>query len=239
MPGIIITGGSRGIGAALVRRFSQNGWQVLFTYLQSEDAAQALAQSAGAHAFRCDARSEEDHQALLAAASRLFPHGPDALICCAGKAYTGLIQDMTAAEWDDLFAVHVRGAFLATRAFLPGMISRKRGSIVYISSMWGQVGASCEAAYSAAKAALIGLTKAVAKETGPSGVRVNCICPGVIETDMLSNLTAQDLAALQDETPLGRLGKPEDVARAACFLCGEDAAFITGQVLGVNGGFVI
>ena len=163
----------------------------------------------------------------------------DALICNAGTAYTGLFQDMTVDEWDDLFALHSRGAFLATRAFLPGMLSRREGSILYISSMWGQVGASCEVAYSACKAALIGMTKALAKECGPSHVRVNCIAPGVIETDMLSGYSKEDLAALADETPLQRLGNPRDVARAALFLSGREADFITGQVLGVNGGFVV
>ena len=163
----------------------------------------------------------------------------DALICNAGISYTGLLQDMTVSQWDELFAVHVRGAFLATRAFLPGMISRQSGSILYVSSMWGQVGASCEAAYSACKAALIGLGKALAKEAGPSGVRVNCLCPGVIQTDMLREYSQEDLRILADDTPLCRLGTPQDVARAAFFLSSQDASFITGQVLGVNGGFVI
>ena len=239
MPSAVITGGSRGIGQAMVRRFAAEGWRVLFTYLQSEDRARALCEETGAAAVRCDARREADHASLLEEACRLFPAGPDALICSAGIAWTGLLQDMTAAEWDEVFSVNVRGAFLATRAFLPGMISRKSGTILYVSSMWGQAGASCEAAYSASKAALIGLTKALAKETGPSGVRVNCLCPGVIQTDMLRGYTGQDLEALREETPLGRLGTPEDVARSALFLCGEDAAFITGQILGVNGGFVI
>lgn len=239
MPNIVITGGSRGIGAGMVRLFAFQGWQVLFTYRESAERARALADATGAHAFRCDARSEQDHAALLQEAKRLFRGRVDALICNAGTSYTGLLQDMTTEAWDDLFAVHVRGAFLATRAFLPGMISERHGSILYISSMWGQVGASCEAAYSACKAALIGLTKALAKEAGPSHVRVNCLCPGVIDTDMLKEYSADDLNALKDETPLGRLGTPEDIAAAAYFLCGENAAFITGQALGVNGGFVI
>ncbi|MBR1584595.1 MAG: SDR family oxidoreductase [Clostridia bacterium] len=239
MPNVVITGGSRGIGADMVRLFAQKGWRVLFTYLRSGDDAQALSAETGALAVACDARSESDHAALLSAARRYFPGGVQALICNAGTSHTGLLQDMTAAQWDDLFAVHVRGAFLATRAFLPQMISDQAGAIVYISSMWGQTGASCEAAYSACKAALIGLTKALAKEAGPSHVRVNCICPGVIETDMLKAYTPADLEALRQETPLGRLGNPRDVARAALFLCGPEAGFITGQALGVNGGFVI
>ncbi len=238
MQTVLITGGSRGIGAQMVRTFSEKGWQTAFTYLSSEEAARALARETGALTFRCDARREDDTAALADAVQKRFPH-LDALICNAGTAWTGLLQDMDTQTWDDLFAVHVRGAFLATRAFLPGMISRKSGSILYVSSMWGQVGASCEAAYSACKAALIGLGKALAKEAGPSQVRVNVLCPGVIQTDMLREYTPEDLRALREETPLGCLGTPEDAARAAYFLCGPEAGFITGQVLGVNGGFVL
>lgn len=234
----LITGGSRGIGAQIVRCLCSRGWQVAFTYHASSDAADTLARETGALPLCCDARSEEETDRMAQIFSRRFSH-LDALICNAGTAYTGLLQDMTMNAWDDLFALHVRGAFLATRAFLPGMISRQSGSILYISSMWGQVGASCEVAYSACKAALIGMTKALAKEVGPSGIRVNCLAPGVIETDMLSGYSQEDLQALREETPLMRLGTPEDIARAACFLCGGESAFITGQILGVNGGFVI
>ena len=138
-----------------------------------------------------------------------------------------------------MFAVNVDGVFNCTQAVLGGMISEKRGAIVNISSMWGQVGASCEVAYSAAKAAVIGLTKALAKEVGPSGVRVNCVCPGVIDTDMNAALDEETRAALIDETPLERIGTPEDVARAVAYLCSEEASFITGQILGVNGGMII
>ena len=222
----------------MVRLFAEKGWRTAFTYRNSRDQALLLSKETGALAIRCDAGSEEDTAAMAGEVTRAFRR-VDALICSAGTSYTGLLQDMTAAEWDDLFAVHVRGAFLATHAFLPGMISRKSGSILYISSMWGQTGASCEAAYSACKAALIGLGKALAKEAGPSGVRVNCLCPGVIQTDMLREYDADALVALREETPLMRLGTPKDVAQAAFFLCGAEASFITGQALGVNGGFVI
>ncbi|MBE5787742.1 MAG: SDR family oxidoreductase [Clostridiales bacterium] len=235
---VLITGGSRGIGAEMVRHFAQAGCRVAFTYLSSVEKAQALARETDALALRCDARSEADAREMGERLRREWGHA-DAVIVNAGVSHTGLFQDMTAAQWDDLFAVHVRGAFLTAREFLPGMISRQAGSILFVSSMWGQVGASCECAYSACKAALIGLTKSLAKEVGPSHVRVNCIAPGVIDTDMLQGYTQDDLTALCDETPLGRLGTPRDVARAALFLSGEEASFITGQVLGVNGGFVV
>ena len=238
MKTVLITGGSRGIGEAMVRLYAEQGWRVAFTYLNSEEKALTLSWGTGALALRCDAKSEADTAAMAEQVLRKFGH-LDALICNAGISYTGLLQDMTVSQWDELFAVHVRGAFLSTRAFLPGMISRQSGSILYVSSMWGQVGASCEAAYSACKAALIGLGKALAKEAGPSGVRVNCICPGVIQTDMLREYSREELQVLADDTPLCRLGTPQDVARAAFFLSSEDASFITGQVLGVNGGFVI
>ena len=238
MKTVLITGGSRGIGEAMVRLYVDQGWRVAFTYLTSDEKAQTLSRESGALALRCDAKSEADTAAMAEQVVRQFGH-LDALICNAGISYAGLLQDMTVSQWDELFAVHVRGAFLATRAFLPGMISRQSGSILYVSSMWGQVGASCEAAYSACKAALIGLGKALAKEAGPSGVRVNCLCPGVIQTDMLREYSQEDLRILADDTPLCRLGTPQDVARAAFFLSSQDASFITGQVLGVNGGFVI
>ena len=234
----MITGGSRGIGAATVRLFSEKGWRVAFTYKNSQKQALALQKETGALAFRCDAGSEQETAQMAGEVLRVFRHA-DALICNAGVSYTGLLQDMSVSEWDSLFSVHVRGAFLATRAFLPGMISQNSGSILYVSSMWGRTGASCEAAYSACKAALIGLGKALAKEAGPSGIRVNCLCPGVIQTDMLREYPPETLDALRDETPLLRLGMPEDVARAAFFLCGQDASFITGQALGVDGGFAV
>lgn len=235
MKKILITGGSRGIGAACVRLFAGEGRMTAFTYVHSGDDALALARETGALAFRCDQRDEQDVNELKAA----LPFTPDVLVLNAGVSSTGLFQDTTAEEWDRVFDTNVRGSFLIARAFLPGMISRKSGSVIFISSMWGQTGAACECAYSASKAALIGLTKALAKETGPSGVRVNCVCPGVIMTDMMKSYTAEDIAALAEDTPLERNGTPQDVAKAVYFLAGENASFITGQVLPVNGGFVI
>lgn len=239
----LITGGSRGIGAACVRAFAEDGYSVVFLYNRSTEKAGQLVQTLRSEgrdvaACRCDLAESDQIAAVMAEILRSYRH-IDALVNCAGIAHIGLFTDMTVAEWDHLFAVNVRSAFSVTRAVLPGMISRQSGSIVNVSSMWGEVGASCEVAYSATKAALIGMTKALAKEVGPSGVRVNCVTPGVIDTDMNAALTEEDRAALADETPLGRIGTAEEAAKTILFLCGEGAGFITGQVLGVNGGLVI
>lgn len=239
----LVTGGSRGIGAACVRTFARAGYAVVFLYHRSAEKAAALADSLRAEgldaaAYACDVSDPAQVKAAVAEILRVY-HRVDALVNCAGIAHIGLLTDMTEAEWDHLFAVNVRGVFSVTKAVLPGMVSRRTGAIVNVSSMWGEVGASCEAAYSATKAAVIGLTKALAKEVGPSGVRVNCITPGVIDTDMNAQLTAEDRAALAEETPLGRIGTAKEVAKTALFLCGEDASFITGQVVGVSGGLVI
>lgn len=239
----LITGGSRGIGAACVRAFAEAGYAVVFLYNRSEETAQTLVQTLRAEgrdvtAYQCDVSDPERVKATSADILRMY-HRIDTLVNCAGIAHIGLFTDMTEAEWDHLFAVNVRSAFSVTKAVLPGMISRQQGSIVNVSSMWGEVGASCEVAYSATKAALIGLTKALAKEVGPSGVRVNCVTPGVIDTDMNASLTDDDRAALADETPLGRIGDAAEVAKTILFLCSEGASFITGQVVGISGGLVI
>ena len=235
---VLITGGSRGIGEAMARLYADQGWRVAFTYLNSDEKAQSLSRESGALALRCDAKSEAETSVMAEQVLRQFGH-LDALICNAGISYTGLLQDMTVSQWDELFAVHVRGAFLATRAFLPGMVSRQSGSILYVSSMWGQTGGSCETAYSAFKAGLIGFTKALSKECGPSGVRVNCVAPGLIDTDMNRGLDGGAKDEIVSATPLGRIGSPEDCAAAALFLCSPAASFITGQVLGVSGGFLV
>ena len=163
----------------------------------------------------------------------------DVLINNAAVAYQGLITDTTDVIYDRLMDVNMKGAFNATKAVLPGMINRKDGVIINISSMWGEVGASCEVIYSASKAALLGFTKSLAKEVGPSGIRVNCISPGVVDTPMNSAHGERDMEELSNETPLERIGKPEEIAKATLFLASENASFITGQILGVNGGFII
>lgn len=236
----LVTGGSRGIGEAVCRRLAADGYRVIIGYCSGQEEARHLKEElcrmhpAEHEAVKADLRREEEVEAMFRQA------GPvDVLVNNAGIARQTLFTDVSAREWDDLFAVNVRGAFLCTRYALPPMIRKKAGNIIMVSSMWGQVGASCEAAYSAAKAALIGLTKALAKEEGPSGIRVNCVAPGVIATEMNAHLTPDDLAVLREETPLERIGTPEDVAQAVSFLVSERASFITGQVLGVNGGFVV
>lgn len=239
----LITGGSRGIGAACVRLFARSGYAVVFLAKKSADRAQALTDELRAEgldvAFRlCDVSDSAQVASTVHDVLRTYKR-IDALVNCAGIAHIGLFTDMTDAEWDALFGVNVRSVFSVTKAVLPGMISRQAGAIVNVSSMWGEVGASCEVAYSATKAAVIGMTKALAKEVGPSGVRVNVVTPGVIDTDMNAQLTAEDRAQLAEDTPLGRIGLPDEVARTILFLCSEDSAFITGQVLGVSGGLVI
>ena len=242
-PVALVTGASRGIGAACARRFAHAGYSVAILYRSRADLAESLCReliAAGQDAFCLQADVADRNQIFSAVNTVLERYRRiDVLINNAAIAQQMLFTDITEEDWDRMFAVNVKGAFHCTQAVLPGMISRKGGSIVNISSMWGQVGASCEVHYSASKAAVIGMTQALAKEVGPSGIRVNCIAPGVIQTDMNAHLDSETLDALADETPLMRIGTPDEIARAALFLCGEGASFITGQVLGVNGGFII
>ena len=229
---VVITGGSRGIGAATVRLFAARGDTVSFLYEKEHEAAQAVARETGARAICCDVA---DEQAVRRAFAGLG--GVDVLVNNAGICHYGLISQITPDEWRRIFAVNVDGAFYCIRAALPSMLARQSGAIVNISSMWGQVGASCEAAYSATKGALIALSKALAKELGPSHIRVNAVAPGVIQTDMCTNIAHEVLESLREDTPIERLGTPDDIAQAVAYLA--DAPFVTGQVLGVSGGFVI
>ena len=237
--GVLISGGDRGIGAAAARAFYAAGYRVAVLYhTHAEDAAQLEAELPGCRAFQCDVGSRASCEAAFAQAQQALGR-VDVLVCNAGIAQQKLFTDITPAEWQRMLDVNLSGAFHLCQLALPGMIRRKAGRILTVSSMWGQTGGSCEVHYSAAKAGLIGLTKALAKEEGPSGITVNCVAPGVIDTDMMATFTAEDKAALAEETPVGRLGSPAEVARLLVFLAGEDAGYITGQVFGVNGGLVI
>ena len=232
MKHVVITGGSRGIGAAAVELFAARGHDVTFLYAKDHAAAAAVAEKTGAKAVCCDVSDAASVKAAFEAIGDV-----DVLICNAGIAHYGLMSQTSEATWDRVFDVNVKGIYLCVNAAMPAFLKKQSGCIITVSSMWGQVGASCEAAYSASKGAVIALTKALAKELGPSGIRVNCIAPGVIETDMCANLDAETMEELAADTPVGRNGKPEDVAKAMEYL--TQATFVTGQVIPVNGGYVI
>ena len=236
MKKVIITGGSRGIGAATVRRFTQAGATVAFIYRSDDSAAKALSQETGAFAVKGDISSPEQARSATEKCIELLG-GVDVLVNNAGVALIKLFDTVTDEEWRKLLDTNLSGAFYVTRAVAKEMLGQKSGRIINIGSVWGRMGASCEVAYSASKAALRGFTLSLAKELGPSGITVNCIEPGVIATEMNSELDAESITALKDATPLCRLGEPTDVADAVLFLSGEGASFITGQVLGVDGGF--
>ena len=241
MKNALVTGASGGIGQAVARELARRGWGVALHYWKNEASArrleeEILAQGGSARRYQADLTDPAQVEALFVAAEEDFGF-LEGLVNNAGTAWKGLFTDMTLEDWRQVLDSDLTSVFLCCRRALPPMIRRKRGSIVNVSSMWGQVGASCEAAYSAAKAGVIGLTKALAKEEGPSGIRVNCLAPGVVRTPMNGDLSPEDLAALREETPLERIGSPEEIAQAAAFLL--ENTFVTGQVLGVNGGLVV
>ena len=238
MKNVLITGGSRGIGAEMVRAFSRAGYGVAFTYKKNKERAEALALECGALAIYADSLSESDVKGAVERVRRELGE-IYCLINNAGVSSFSLITDVSLALWNETLGVSLTGAFLYSREVIPSMLALREGRIINISSMWGITGASCEAHYSAAKAGLIGLTKALAKELGPSGITVNAIAPGVIDTDMNSALDGESLSELVDSTPVMRLGRVADVAGTAIFLAGEGASFITGDVINVSGGFVI
>ena len=232
MKNVVITGGSRGIGAAAVELFAARGDRVTFLFEKDHEAAEEVVRKTGALALCCDVA---DGEAVKKAFSLV--EDVDILICNAGISMTGLMSSMPEKDWDRIFDVNVKGMYHCINAAMPYFLQKQAGSIVTVSSMWGQVGASCEAAYSATKGAVIALTKALAKELGPSGIRVNCVAPGVILTDMCAFVAPETLQELEEDTPVGRNGTPMDVAKAMVYLA--DAELVTGQVLPVNGGYVI
>ena len=231
---VVITGGSRGIGAAAVRLFARRGDRVWFLYEKNDEAAHAVAAETGALPIRCDVADEVRVTDALSAIPDV-----DVLINNAGIAQIKLFTDITPEEWRQMFAANVDGVYHCCRAAVPHLVRQHSGAIVNVSSIWGLCGASCETHYSAAKAAVIGFTQALAKELAPSGVTVNCVAPGAIDTEMNAHLSPEERRALEEEIPLGRMGTPEEAAAAIAFLAGEDARYFTGQVLSPNGGIVI
>ena len=237
MKNVLITGGSRGIGAECVRSFCDLGCNVYFFYKKSDAEAKKLMEKTNAVGIKCDISNCDDikRDADIVKKSCSI----DILINNAAVSQIKVFQDITESDYDEMFNTNMKGAFMVTKEFIGGMINKKYGRIINISSMWGETGGSCEVHYSASKAALIGFTKALAKEVGPSGITVNCITPGVINTDMNAHLTEEDKQELADETPVMRLGNPSEVVRAVMYFAGEESGFTTGTVLAVNGGIIM
>lgn len=240
----IVTGASRGIGTACAVALAKSGYNVILGYNTNKERAEELAKviisgyGVSCEAVKCDVSEAEDAKNIVALAKSRYS-SLDVLVNNAGISQQKLFTDITDEDWQKMIGVNLTGVFNMCREASKVMVSQKSGNIVNISSMWGQVGASCEVHYSAAKAGVIGLTKALSKELAPSNIRVNCICPGVISTDMMKDFSEEDIAALCEETPMGRLGSPKEIADAVSFMCSDRATFITGQILGVNGGFII
>lgn len=231
MKNVLITGGSRGIGRACVEYFCKQGDRVFFTYNKNTEAAKIVSEETGAVMIKSG-----DVKNIAATVHKYG--GLDILVNNAGIAEQLMFQDITEKKWDDMFNTNIKDMFLITRAFYDDFIEKKSGKIVNVSSIWGISGASCEVHYSASKAAVIGFTKALAKEAGPSGVNVNCVAPGVIDTDMNRNLNSEEKNELINETPVGRMGTAKEIAEIIGFLCSDKADFITGQVITCDGGFL-
>ncbi|MBQ9826696.1 MAG: 3-oxoacyl-ACP reductase FabG [Firmicutes bacterium] len=238
-----VSGASRGIGAACAEELAGNGFDIVINYRSSDAEASEVAakvEALGRKAYLKRFDISDAAAAEKACAEVLSKCGPvDVLVNNAGISISGLVQDMSSDQWDALLSVNLKGMFDLCKGFVPSMVSRKKGCIINISSMWGQTGASFESVYSASKGGVDAFTKALAKELGPSGIRVNAVSPGCILTDMCACYSEQDLKALAEETALGRNGTPQDIANAVVFLASDKASFITGQILGVNGGMVI
>ncbi|HBF2317040.1 TPA: SDR family oxidoreductase [Clostridioides difficile] len=239
----LITGGARGIGKAMSKAFAKEGYNVLVNFNKSENEAKELytilnEKNFSVKLFKANISNREDVEDMVDYCIKEFG-GLDVLVNNAGVSQDKLFTDITDEDWDNMMNINLKGSFYCSQVALKYMISEKKGNIINISSIWGISGASCEVHYSITKAGIIGMTKALAKEVGPSNIRVNSIAPGVINTDMLSGYNEEDIDALVEETPLMRLGTPEDIANCAIFLASDKSNFITGQVISPNGGFVI
>lgn len=239
MKTVLVTGGSRGIGKSIVQKFAENGYNVILNYSKSEEAAYRLSEKySNVKIFKANISNKKQVQEMIDYATSEFKK-IDILINNAGISSTGLLQDLSEEELNRIFSVNVNGTFFCTQSVLPQMIARHEGKIINISSVWGLVGASNEVAYSASKAAIIGFTKALAKEVGPSNIRVNCIAPGIVMTDMVSDYTVEEFDDIRSQIPLERIGSTEDISNLAYFLASDEADYITGQIISPNGGWVI
>ncbi len=238
----LVTGGAKGIGEAIVRRLCFDGFSVAVNYSSSELKAKALCEELNSQGFcavsvKCDVSDASQVKEMFSFVNEQLG-SVDVLVNNAGVSLWGLFDLVTDSQWEDTVSVNLKGAFNCSREALPFMVKRKYGRIINISSVWGQCGASCEAVYSATKAGIIGLTKALAKEYALSSITVNCVSPGVIDTDMMSRFTDEEKALIAEDIPMGRMGSPRDVAEAVAFFAGARSGYITGQILGVNGGTV-
>lgn len=235
---VLITGASRGIGAATAEIFSDNGYNVIINYNKNHERAKQIASKTGGNLIQADvsdiAQTEKMIDSIISEYGKI-----DVLVNNAGISVTGTFDSISDEDARRLFDVNIFGTFNCTKLVLPHMLRRKYGKIINVSSMWGQVGASCEVHYSASKAAVIGFTKALAKEVGPSGITVNCVSPGFISTDMTACYTKEEVNAICEEIPVGRTGSPYEVAQAVFYLASEQASYITGQILGINGGMIV
>lgn len=240
---VLITGGSRGIGAAIAERFASVGMRIVIHYMQAHEAANEVARrclelGCDVMTISADLRDREQLQRMH---DKLEAEGflPDIVVNNAGASYYGLFTDVTEEEWDECMAINLKGTFMTTQLFVPAMIRQKYGRIINVSSVWGITGASCEVMYSAAKGGINAFTKALAKELAPSGVTVNAVAPGAVDTDMLKHLAHDEREALEEEIPVGRLGSPEEIASLVYFLALPESSYITGQVISPNGGWQV
>lgn len=239
MKTVLVTGGSRGIGKSIVECFASKGYNVILNYNKSYEQAKSIESNfENVKIFKADVSNRKEVQNMIAYAIETFGQ-IDILVNNAGIACTGLLQDLTLEEWQEVFNINVNGVFNCTQLVLPSMIARHSGKIINVSSIWGMVGASCEVAYSSSKAAVIGFTKALAKEVGPSGITVNCVAPGIVMTDMVSKYSIEEFEEIRNQIPLGEIGNTNDIASSVLFLASDEANYITGQVLSPNGGWVI